>query len=285
MAKLSMAYESKFYEASGYYGKASLAESLANPGIRAKFDTLYAKMVRSTGVTFRRSLDIGCGASPFSLRLTCAQRVIMDLSFTALWGARGPERVQGDLQNLPFRRQSFDVVIGTDVLEHVPQDGIATAEIGRVGVPGCILVLTVPHRPDLWSSSDIFEGHFRRYTCDGACAILSAAGFRVLSTFKIYGVYLILRAVQSRDRKKMLRAKVHGPRSPQARKKLPAEKSPAEFVLSDVVNVLRLLTRNRIFMALYNPLSKILSKFITLDALLLPFSRVGEIGLIACRMH
>jgi len=281
LVEFYMAYESGFYEGSGYYGKASLAESIANPGIRAKFDTLYSRMTRATGVTFRRCLDIGCGASPFSLRLTCAQRVIVDLSFVALRGARGPERIQADLQYLPMRGDTFHVVIGTDVLEHVPQDGLATAEIGRVSTRGGILALTIPHRPDLWSSSDVYEGHFRRYSRESATKVLAETGYRVIITFKVYGVYLLMRAVQIRDRKRILQGKPQRGKSGKHVTTGNREKTPAEFVLSDVVNVLRLLTRNRFFMALYNPLSKVVSRLIALDACLSPFSAASEIGILS----
>jgi len=59
------------------------------------------------------------------------------------------------------------------------------------------------------------------------------------------------------------------------------KKTPAEFVLSDMVNVLRILTRSKFFLALYNPLSKLISRFIMLDARLMPFSKICEIGIIA----
>ncbi len=267
-----MAYYSDFYETSGYYGKASVAEYRVNPGIRAKFDTLYRHLARRGGTTFSRSLDIGCGGSPFTRLLSCAQRIFVDLSLAPLRGLRGENPVQADLAHLPFRPSSFQVMVGTDVLEHLPRDDLATQEIGRVAAKGAGLVLTVPHNPALWSSSDQYEGHFRRYSVESLRKCLSLGGFAVQSLFPVYGVYLLMRAVQTRDRKK----KQQVPKSHE-KTKIKA-KTAAEFVLSDIVNILRVLTQNKFFFAIYYPLSLMISRMIMMDARLLPLSKVSEIG-------
>lgn len=49
-----------------------------------------------------------------------------------------------DVQNLTFADQSFDVCTSTDVLEHVPDDRVAFAELHRVLKPGGCVVFTVP---------------------------------------------------------------------------------------------------------------------------------------------
>jgi SAM-dependent methyltransferase len=270
-----MAYNSQFYEASGYYGKASVAEYRINPGIRAKFDTLYRHLAWQTGTSFTHSLDIGCGGSPFTRLLSCGQRVFVDLSLVALRGLTRESPLQADLAHLPFRPSTFQVIVGTDVLEHLPRDDLATQELGRVATQNAVLLLTVPHNPTLWSSSDHYEGHFRRYSVGSLSKCVSLGGFKVQSLFKVYGVYWIMRAVQARDRKK----KVPERNSPTSNK--PHDKSAAEFVLSDIVNFLRTLTRNKFFLAIYTPLALLISRLIMLDAHLLPLSKVSEIGIVA----
>jgi len=57
------------------------------------------------------------------------------------------ERVRfstGDLVNLPYRDASFDLVVASEVLEHVPSIHAALAEIKRVLRPGGKAVITVP---------------------------------------------------------------------------------------------------------------------------------------------
>ncbi len=270
-----MAYNSQFYEASGYYGKSTVAEYRVNPGIRAKFDNLYHRLAREMGTSFSRSLDIGCGGSPFTRLLTCAQRIFIDLNLNALRGLTRENPVQADLAYLPFRSHSFYVLVGTDVLEHLPHDDLATMELGRVGTKNAVLVLTVPHNPALWSSSDQYEGHFRRYSERSLIKCVNLGGFKSQLKFKVYGVYWIMRAVRARDQKKKLSKQSIPPGNK------PHEKTAAEFVLSDIVNILRMLAQNRFFLAIYTPLCLLISRLIILDARLLPFSKVSEMGLIA----
>lgn len=61
---------------------------------------------------------------------------------SALW-------VVGDVQNLPFRKKSFDVVLCTEVLEHLPNPRIGFHEICQVSRK--MIVVTVP-----WSPSPLF---------------------------------------------------------------------------------------------------------------------------------
>ena len=66
---------------------------------------------------------------------------------TAGPGAAGPvmgAAVQGDGARLPFGDAAFDRVIASEVLEHVPDDQAACAELARVLKPGGRLAVTVP---------------------------------------------------------------------------------------------------------------------------------------------
>jgi SAM-dependent methyltransferase len=50
-----------------------------------------------------------------------------------------------NLEHLTFPDASFDIVITSDVMEHVRQDALAHAEIRRVLKPGGVYLFTVPH--------------------------------------------------------------------------------------------------------------------------------------------
>lgn len=52
--------------------------------------------------------------------------------------------VQADLTRMPFPSQSFDGVYCSHVLEHVPEDGTAMAELNRVLRPGGWALIQVP---------------------------------------------------------------------------------------------------------------------------------------------
>jgi len=90
-------------------------------------------------------LEIGCGTG---LILKKIQKIIragigIDLSGGMLKIAysKGLRVVQGDVVNLPFKDESFDVVYSFKVLSHVPDIKRAISEISRVTRKGGILVL------------------------------------------------------------------------------------------------------------------------------------------------
>ena len=76
--------------------------------------------------------------------------------------------VQGDALHLPFPDGSFDRVICSEVLEHIPDDLAAMRELTRVLRPGGTMAVTVPRfGPELinWALSDEYHnvpgGHVR----------------------------------------------------------------------------------------------------------------------------
>ncbi len=78
--------------------------------------------------------------------------------------------VQGDALALPFADGTFDRVICSEVLEHIPDDRAALAELARVLRPGGTMAITVPRFfPELvnWALSDEYHtvpgGHVRIY--------------------------------------------------------------------------------------------------------------------------
>ena len=91
-------------------------------------------------------LDVGCGDGALTNRLRDVGTVVGgDISLAALQYVVGP-RLNFSADALPFADDSFDIVIATDVIEHLP-DGLlerAMAEMVRVARIG--LVIAVPFR-------------------------------------------------------------------------------------------------------------------------------------------
>ncbi|WP_324273399.1 class I SAM-dependent methyltransferase [Blastococcus brunescens] len=93
------------------------------------------------------------------------------------------EVVRGDLLHLPFPDASVDRVMASEVLEHIPDDVPAMAEIFRVLKPGGRMVVTVPrYGPEriCWALSDEYHanegGHIRIYTRSVVRTRLAAVG-------------------------------------------------------------------------------------------------------------
>lgn len=54
---------------------------------------------------------------------------------------------QADLTRLPFAAERFDLILCSHVLEHIPEDGSAMAELARVLRPGGTAIILVPYDP------------------------------------------------------------------------------------------------------------------------------------------
>jgi dolichol-phosphate mannosyltransferase len=91
-----------------------------------------------------RILDIGCGSSRILASLP--QAVGVDLQIRKLRWMRAPGRqlVAASLSELPFTDGSFDAVICSEVIEHIPHDEIVLSDMVRVLQPGGTLVLGTP---------------------------------------------------------------------------------------------------------------------------------------------
>ena len=50
----------------------------------------------------------------------------------------------GNVCDLPFEDASLDLVLATDIIEHVENDGLALSEMARVLVAGGSALMTVP---------------------------------------------------------------------------------------------------------------------------------------------
>ncbi len=151
-----------------------------------------------------RVLDLGCGEGrhTFEAYRRGADVVALDLNAkdlatTASWctamdlAGEAPKTasattVQGDLLDLPFPDGSFDRVIASEVLEHIPDDVTAIAELARVLRPGGLAAVTVPRwLPErvCWALSDAYHanegGHVRIYKEDELAGRLRDAGLTV----------------------------------------------------------------------------------------------------------
>jgi ubiquinone/menaquinone biosynthesis C-methylase UbiE len=71
--------------------------------------------------------------------------------------------LQADACRLPIVDATIDAIVSANLLEHIPDDSLALAEMARVLRPGGWAVLVVPAGPDTYDYYDRFLGHERRY--------------------------------------------------------------------------------------------------------------------------
>lgn len=121
-----------------------------------------------------RVLDVGAGQAPWRELLSQAEYVGLDVESADSFGMRRqPDVVYYDGCAMPFDSASFDHVMCSEVLEHVPDSAAFMTEVARVLRPGGSLILTVP-----WSARlHHVPNDYVRFTRYGLERLLRAAGF------------------------------------------------------------------------------------------------------------
>jgi 2-polyprenyl-3-methyl-5-hydroxy-6-metoxy-1,4-benzoquinol methylase len=168
-------------EPSAYGGKAEL-ESLEhavayNDHIARCFVAAYGEPIRQ-GV---RVLDFGAGIGTITRRfaeLTGIKPHVVELDRDQReqLGAQG-FTCQSRVEDYPS--ESFDLVMSSNVLEHIDDHVGALRAIHQRLRPGGVAVFWVPAFPLLWTTLDDRVGHVRRYTRSSLMLAFEQAGFVV----------------------------------------------------------------------------------------------------------
>jgi SAM-dependent methyltransferase len=163
-----------------------------------------------------RVLDLGCGGGRHAFEaarrgavVTAADLDLAELKdvqqlFAAMdeggeldAGGSGAA-VGGDALRLPFADATFDHVIASEVMEHLPDDAAAAAELARVLRPGGTIAVTVPSwLPEqlCWAITDEYHaphvpgGHVRIYTESALRRRLRDAGLRPRGSHRAHALH------------------------------------------------------------------------------------------------
>jgi SAM-dependent methyltransferase len=130
---------------------------------------LWLALERSLSTCSGRVLDIGCGLQPYRPMLGEGVTEYVGLDRE---GELSNPTVVGSAESLPFGDATFDVVLSTQVLEHVPEPARALTEAVRVLKPGGRLVLTVP---GVWPTHEAPHDYWR-FTRHGLKRLLDDHG-------------------------------------------------------------------------------------------------------------
>jgi len=151
---------------------------------------LFAREISRARLERReRALDVGTSTGnnlPLLRELGFRQIIGIDPSEEAMRFCRLKGHapvVRGDAQALPFKNGSADLVLATDVIEHVDGDLEALREIRRVLAPGGKALITVPAFQSLWGPEDVRSWHKRRYRLKPLVALVRASGLRPITAY------------------------------------------------------------------------------------------------------
>jgi len=136
----------------------------------------------------RRILDIGSGMSPVSPEWD--KTVFVDFSEKALLYLTNTNKltaVNADICHMPFKHNSFDLVVCSEVMEHVPDDTSAIRELCRLTSTHGTMLVTVPLHKSYRRFDDAFAGHKRRYDPEKFKSKLEQSGFTVKQRVKAGG--------------------------------------------------------------------------------------------------
>lgn len=162
-----------------------------------------------------RILDLGCGFGrhAYEAARRGAHVIALDAGEDEVNGVAGtfaamveqgelsPETtkvgvVQGDALHLPFADETFDRVLCSEVLEHIPNDVGAMTELARVLRPGGTMAITIPRfGPELinWALSDEYHmvpgGHVRIYRRSVIESRLESTGLKVTQHHYAHGLH------------------------------------------------------------------------------------------------
>ncbi len=152
-------------------------------GARTRFIDVGAGAGRHSYEALRRGADV----TAFDLdevELKGVDEMFEAMRLEGQVPATGRGTVQaGTILDMPYADGSFDVVLASEILEHVPEDEQAIGELVRILAPGGTLAVTVPrHWPEkvCWMLSDEYHanegGHIRIYKASELDAKLRAEG-------------------------------------------------------------------------------------------------------------
>lgn len=130
-------------------------------------------------------LDIGCSGGPLISDLN-------KIGFNDIYGIdisedaikickdRGLKKISLERgESLNFKNEEFDVIIASDILEHIKEEGVALQEWKRILKINGKLIVFVPAFNFLWSSHDEKNYHYRRYSKTTLKKSLQNAGFSI----------------------------------------------------------------------------------------------------------
>ncbi|MGI8958220.1 MAG: class I SAM-dependent methyltransferase [Bryobacteraceae bacterium] len=159
-----------------------------HPGNRFRYNLIADELVR-LGLQPRNVLDCGCGdgslLSVIATRIPCGTLHGMDIADNVPLHRAGlpiqfraedlGRSVPGELHGI------YDLVLCSEVIEHVENDGMVLRNLADVTAPGGTVVLTT-QTGNIYRTEE-FLGHIRHYSLRDLCGRTEEAGLKVQKSY------------------------------------------------------------------------------------------------------
>lgn len=155
-----------------------------------EFDWLFQRM--ATKVREGRVLDVGCETGYLLSKLNLPPALLHGLDIASGAIKIANNRVKeanfcvGSVRSMPYKSDTFDYLLCTEVLEHIEGD-VAARECYRVLKPGGVALFTVPNGKGV--AGKYMCAHIQFFTFESVTNLLKEAGFEIVSGQK-FGLYI-----------------------------------------------------------------------------------------------
>ncbi len=89
----------------------------------------------------------------------------------------------GDICTSSLLDNQYDLILATDVIEHIKNDDLALKEIYRILKPNGKLIVTVPCFMALWGGHDLVSMHHRRYLLKNIVEKMKNVEFKINKSY------------------------------------------------------------------------------------------------------
>ncbi len=156
----------------------------------------------ATQIKDAKILDIGCGTGHYTQLFAINNNHVTGLDVQDIREKKHIKRykfIRGSAEQLPFKNESFDVVLSFDVIEHLASDFLFVKEVKRVLKKNGRVYIATPNRhrlavilqsllgksrtfPLVIHEKDLIGGiHYREYTSNELKKLFSNARFKNIS--------------------------------------------------------------------------------------------------------
>lgn len=128
----------------------------------------------------KKILDLGCGSGYIGMEYVKNNNVVFaDNNKEELAKISVGSKVLINATDIHLKKETFDIIFCTDVLEHIKNDKKVLENIYKILKKEGIVVITVPAYKKFYGHHDSLIGHYRRYDKEDIIKIIEPIGFKI----------------------------------------------------------------------------------------------------------